>query len=875
MEGSVLRDTRRIIGVLSWLLVGAILNPLASVAAQSSVDEEPSIYVQSISPVGMRSYVRGRWGSVRAVVFNPTNGDREVKITGYIDGYEHQQYGRIVEVPARTRIIAWFPFYIPEKEVEQAPDIDPYANNEPTPAGDGRPPFQRPTLDYVDLMCWATDITDGQSIPLPATENEPRFVVPINFGHPEPMLGVLGDVMPNRFAPDITLELEAIKASRTTYGRTFRTFQFLPYEFPVDATVLEAFDQIAIMGPGLVADSQSTEALRAWVQRGGRLWIMLEHVDHDWLRSLLADVAVIEPVGVTTLEQVRWHYELPGDVPDEVRDYEEPIEFHRLLTTGLTTEWTVDGWPAVSTLDWGRGSILFTSIGSRSLMFPANQNDFGIPPPRVEGGASSFADYSSPYKLEDFLSKTSFATFVRENKPLVPNQEAAAEYVRAQLAYSAPRRGTIVLLLLTFCAGLGMAGYALARQEKLRLMLVVGPILSLCFAAVFAVIGFTSREATGDVVGELQLVQGRDGSTGIDIEATGRVFVTNSLGREVDSREAGTTRFQRADSDVRLWEQSWVDFDHWRMDDLAPPVGTLSLMRYQSDLMTRPLTIQATFDEEGLVGRFDWEGLEGASDALIRGEVLASHVSLAEDGTFRVSADQELNPGQYVIGATLSDEQQRRQKFLRQFFVTDRDAPPEPMFYVWGNLRNPRVDYEGIDSRNGAALHMAPLRFVSPPANTPVRVPQSLLRIRSLQNLTTREGSTAYAWSSDEWSQMNAPAEKVSTHFISVKLPPALLPLRLDKIDVSLEIEANDLSVTLLGVEDGATFELVSETSPRGTIRLSIEDPRALRVSADGEWLLGLEVGRLPETKMGTTWQVRDFKIDVRGTHAAVVDESQ
>lgn len=845
-----------------------------NLVAQESAPEEPKQpYVYSLGLSGMTSFAAGRWGALRATVVNPTDSNKVIRISAWIDGREQDQFGRDIQVPAHARITTSFPIWIPNPNEPTGPpeNVDPYgASPSPGPSGSDVNNSTSSEIRFgrVDLKAWVSDVTGPTPIPLQARANEMQFELSATMEMPELRMGIVESVLPQR---DVVhgMGMEAAVALRTTNRMSKRLQTFLPYEFPSDPAILDSFDQIVIAGPGLTADSRSTQAFREWILRGGRAWIMVDSVDLDWLSGLLQDSMSVVEADTTTLEQVRWHYELSTAMPDEVRDYEEPIAFRRCVVDGGNAEWTIDGWPAMVTHELGRGKVVLSFVGPRALVKPANQRDFGIEPPEFAGGNSLRADlYSSNFKLEEFLEKTAFTSMLGERGPQFPKPAAAAEYVGANISYKVPSKYIVFGALGVFCASITLVGLVVAKRERLRSMLYVTPLVSLLALVVLSAIGMVSRSSVSEVASELQLVRGEDGVDEIDVFTTGQVFVSTASARRIEASGAGVLMPRRSDSNVKLWQRLWTDHDSWNMPEVSIPVGMLNVDRHQSQTLDELVTIQATFDSEGLVGQLRWPGLQAASDAVLRGESRSLLAELSEDGSFRVSADREFAPGQYVAGATLSDEQQRRQSFLREFLVTERETRPRAMFYVWGSLREPGVSFEGVDRRSGSALYMAPLKLNSPAPNTPVRIPRGLMSVRTVQGVDgrAREGSTAYVWAKDEWVQLAAPAESTSTHYVTFRMPECLLPLQLDSVDVSMQVSADDLRIRLSGLDGDNKVELANEVSPRSTIRFQVTDPKLLELTELGEWVLVLEVDRLPETSMQANWKVESLEVDVRGT---------
>ena len=94
--------------------------------------------------------------------------------------------------------------------------------------------------------------------------------------------------------------------------------------------------------------SQSRARLRAWLNDGGEFWVMLDRVDFGGLEPLLGDTFTCQLVDRVRLDKVaiRDAEALPAESPEPAVEYERPLDFARVLVTGMHVTHTVQGWPA-------------------------------------------------------------------------------------------------------------------------------------------------------------------------------------------------------------------------------------------------------------------------------------------------------------------------------------------------------------------------------------------------------------------------------------------------------------------------------------------------------------------------------------------------
>src|SRR5205807_2010809 len=118
-----------------------------------------------------------------------------------------------------------------------------------------------------------------------------------------------------------------------------------------------------------------------------------------------------------------------------------------------------------------------------------------------------------------------------------------------------------------------------------------------------------------------------------------------------------------------------TDLGAWHWENLSLPAGVRYAPFRFSAATGKPVTATATFGPDGLEGKLEAGPFTGPGDALLNsGDALlnspgARHLALRlrPDGTFRAGSADVLPAGQPLAGGLLSDRQQRRQAFYREF----------------------------------------------------------------------------------------------------------------------------------------------------------------------------------------------------------------
>jgi len=176
------------------------------------------------------------------------------------------------------------------------------------------------------------------------------------------------------------------------FARTFRHARELSetvhevnaHFLPPTAEAFEGIDHMILASGRIAHDPVGMQALRQWLQRGGKVLVMLDVVEPEVVASLLGDALdfqVVDRVGLTTF-QIDAQATGLHSATLPVQKHERPVEFVRvLLPPQERVRHTINGWPVWFSRQVGLGKVFFTTLGPRGWFGPREAGD---PPSRFE-----------------------------------------------------------------------------------------------------------------------------------------------------------------------------------------------------------------------------------------------------------------------------------------------------------------------------------------------------------------------------------------------------------------------------------------------------------------------------------------------------------
>jgi hypothetical protein len=805
-------------------------------------DRQPaSLRLSGVVPGGVRPTATRSWGAFDFTLENLSGSDCQARILVYYPARPEQQYGRDIWVPAHSALKTWMLV---------------------GPAVGGQGPFS------CDIQILLYDRSDGKDrLILPPGEQrlQPRGIL---YRDREPTTAILRDEPPTE-EPGLAEgagqlprpESSADEALRLV--RTFRAAAKLSEAvgniwarlLPPTAEAFDGIDHLVIASDRVADNPSGVRALRHWLERGGKLWVMLDLVDPEAVAPLLGDALDFQMVdrGSLTTFQVKTRLSGQQETAEPVQQHERPVVFARvLLPAEERARHTINGWPVWFTRPVGRGQVVFTTLGPRGLLRPRTRTDPQSP-------FEQFPDLPTTTPPLDLL--------IDELHPPQKNplpDEAFRPLLTEEIGYSVVGRGTAALVFAAFLGVTLALVLVLRRSRRRELLGWVGPAAALGATAAFVALGFASRRAVPPTVAVAQVVEAVPGTEEAPMHGLLAVYRPDSGPANFGAGQGGLFEPDVSGIESQTRRLILADLDSWHWEDLTLPAGVRLLpFRYTASWSTkdRPLTAVAGVGPDGIEGRLTAGPFRNLADAVVstpNGRNLA--VRLHPDGTFSAGAEDLLPPGQFLPEALLSDRQQRRQELYRTALKRSandlRDRPP--VLLAWAEPIDMHFSLVPEGKTVGNALLTIPLRLERPPPDRLVTIPGPLLRYRRAVL--------------DDWARPLLEASGAADMHLRFQLPAVLLPFQVERARLAGKIDAPGRRVTVAGRGGEQVVELFRANSPANPFRVDLTEPRLLQLDEEGSLHVNVAVSELlageskgKNTRPEEKWQVEYLELEVTG----------
>ena len=788
--------------LLSWLLLAFAMlgpeiradEPAPDAAAKS---EETKINIRS-GATGR--FVFGRWGAVTGSISNSNNNPARslIVVTPSTGGL---QYARRIEVPARTIFDTTWPVLVTGTKAPGPVDFR-YLH---FPGGEDDGVIRNSSLES-ELPSFSVLATDG----------------------PQGLTGYLPDNRNVDRGEDFVMAFS--QACRFNKLGKAGVASFLARDISHHSDCLDPLDSLSVSDPRLSNYPMACDAIRAWLQRGGRLHLPVDIVGEDVARTLLGDLFPLSVTGETSSNKIL--LELNSEYPKAqypvrsvAREFDEPVRYLRMVPGTGEVIWTVDNWPVAIRLPVGRGFVIITAIDSR--VFVEKRKDF-------PEGAPTWTPIASCRRMVDTL-------FDARPAPLI-SQPVAAEHAASLVGYQIPTRMTAFILLSVFPVLLSVVGFFLLRKSAGERLVWVVPALALLAAVPALATGMRIRSVAPNTLIETRVMMAGTGAADVVSDGFASVYLPNALDLPVSS-ESGAVLDAQSDSanqDYRrlVWEGAAEN--HW--EKLNQPAGlkTYPLRAVRKSEM--PYRITGTFDESGFRATLLAPGFEGASDFLMAGLTPDRlSLTLGSDGILRGTAENVLDAGQFWSSTLTTEEQSQRTRLMNSVF-SNRDRtdafPSEQSVLFWEASEKSLLTFQSSDLRvTQNTLMIQPIQWIPPEAGKQITVLSPFMTMRSIETATGGFGGL-YNNPRREW----VPIETSSDTLLEFLIPQVCRPFELDSIEINLNIRAGSRTVKVSSGEPGHLQPVAEFDSPLGNQKISVPIELAKAAAAAGRFYLQIDV---------------------------------
>ncbi len=812
---------RTLVAVLTLIWV-----PSAPVLAQDAASRPR---LGGLAPSGGKAFLTKSNNALGFRLTNPRDTDLNARVLTFYEGESETQFGRDLWVPAHASIWSWLTL---------------------------GPPAAPPKIGQIELKSIVRELS-GSDQKLVRSGQEPPLtsnLIPFEMRHQLTTLMLDSDISDGSQGPTTPEQLAAalhlrdlIHTMRHDVGMSPRINSVRQRFLPPIAEAYEGIDQFVLASDRIVADVDGQRGLRAWLEKGGHLWIPLDWVQQETVTTLLGDLLPLQIVDRTSLTSVQFEMG-PGNpylIKPETREFEDPVPFVRVLAPQQQVYYTVEGWPAACVTRVGKGRVLFTMLGARAWMRPRTKAD-------PESKYQNLPALPVGLVPTDFLAQE---VLLNVDRPLFAPGDFQP-YVSSQISYEVVSRTNVLLVFGLLFLGLIAAFSILGRKQVLEHMGWLAPALALGAAATFLWLGERARSAVPPTVAVAQTIVAEP-ETG-QAQASGLMaiyqpgFVTSA---QIGARAGGDFTVDTTGLEGRVRSRLQTDVERWHWDNLELPTGVrLAPFRYTAAIDN---TIDATlhFGPAGLEGRVQTGALGGLEDVLITTPGRhAMPVDVAADGSIHMAGGDSLETGHLLMSGLLSDQQRARQTLYEKLL-----ASPQPQYLAarslllgWAQPLDMHFSLVAGARTTGMALVAIPLRFERTPPATRVLVPSTFVDTQRVGN-DGRLTPTA-----------NESGSRLSMK-IRFQLPASVVPMSLESARLTFRLLAPLREVSVSAFQDGKPVLLNRLSNPIGNERVDITDPALLQVDKAGCLYINIEVGDIRGEADRNVWRLEWASLEVRG----------
>lgn len=787
-----------------------------------------------VVPGSVRTSATESWGMYDFNLTNLSDRDRQARLLVFFPDRPDVQYGRDVWVPAHSSLSSWLLV---------------------GPASRGK------MEGTSDLQMLLYDRTDGQerlllppgeerirSRGVPFRRRDPSTVILLDEGLPaEEQLGQLPQPE-SRDEESMSLALGFREARRLSAYVP----QVNPGLLPPMVKAFDGIDHFILASNRIARDPAGMQALRQWLEQGGKVWVMLDRVEPEVLAPLLGDAfdfQVVDRVGLTSFRVQFNETGQHAGAPPSLQQQDRPVEFVRvLLPAHEQAKYLIDGWPVWFTRTIGRGKVVISTLGPRGWFRERTRRDPKPPLPQLPSAPmpdAALNDLAEPLHHQTSATPLAIESF----EPMLTEE----------IGYSVVGRGTVVLVFGVFLLAVLLLGIGLRHARRPELLGWLAPAAALAAMSVFLVAGETSRRTVPPTVAVAQVIDAVPDKEEASIDGLMAVFRPDSGVAELAAPHGGFFDVNTEGLEGQTRRLVVTDLDAWHWENLALPAGVRQSQFRMALVTSKPIAAIAHFGPEGIEGRLEAGPLEELRDALLTspsGHNLA--VQLRPDGTFRASSRDVLPPGQFLASAVLTDRQQRQQSIYRELLKPPRAEylQGRNLFLAWAKPVDTQFRIDPEARLAGSALVIVPLRFEPPAAGQRVTIPSPFLPYtRILDGVPTRPSLTG--------------AQGIDMD-LRFQLPFEVLPFQVERARFLIKIEAPTRRVILSGQAGNQFLEIHRVDNPLDPIRLDL-DSRFLHLDEGGGLHVKVNVGGTPQDELrgrdarSEKWTIENLELEISG----------
>ena len=810
----------------------AILFGLTSPSLAQDESADP-LRIRGMVPSGLRTSVTESWGTLSFTISNPGESARDLRVLVFFPARPDLQFGRDVWAPAGASVTTWVPF---------------------------GPAIKQPGLIGREVEYLLYDRTGGQDrLILPPGEQRVRSRA-IPYRRREPTTAIMLDEPGMADDPRMMANPESKSAQAFLFAQTLREAGGFPEYIsivhggflPATAAAFDGIDHLILASNRIGADPVGQQALRHWLEQGGRIWIMLDQVDPEVIAPIVGgnlDFQIVDRVGLTTVH-------LQGQKRDAMtgppRDFEEPVDFVRVLTSPSDRViHTVNGWPASFTRQIGRGKVLFTTLGGRAWYRPRTERDSG---PRYQ---------TLPQLPIALIPLGELAAELKPKGPVHPfNVDELRPLLTEEIGYHVIDRRVVIAILGAFILGLLALAVGLRRSRHPELVGWLAPVGAIAAAALFVVLAESSRQAVPPTHAVAEVADVVPGNGEAAVSGLFAMYRPASGAAPLSSRDGGLLELDAEGLEGQTRRRVQTDMNSWHWENLAVPAG-VRFGPFRAARRIGGMAAVARFTGNGLEGRLPTDSFRNLTDAIVTTSARQSTaLRFNPDGTFTARSEDSLASGQFIAGAVLGDRQQRRQDVYRKLLTGDlpEHLQDRDLLLAWAEPVEIPFDVAEGSRASGTSLLIVPLEFEQSPPDSDVKVPPAFIPFNRIRDKEQQQPTLESTYAIDM--------------HLRFQLPRSVLPMQIQRATLVARVRAPGWKVAISGFENDRPVQKLTVESPVEPIRLDLAGSQLLHLDDQGGLHFNLAIthaggGNDLEANPGSGWKIESLTLEAAGRTAA------
>lgn len=622
-----------------------------------------------------------------------------------------------------------------------------------------------------------------------------------------------------------------------------------------DIDYYDAIDHFVVATKAMKHNSPGLVTLRNWLERGGTIWVMLDHIDPNILPGLLGDAYDFTIVDTVSLSS--WQIKPRGNADrtekPRLQTVEQPVDFVRVqLPPEERITQSIDGWPVLFSRSVGKGHVVFSTLGARGWTLPVIAAD-------ANRGAGGRRGPTGSKYIDAFRE-------LANEIVTIPTTDSSDEIYQSQLAaeigYTVLGWTTVAGIVLAAVLCSLLLGWSIRSWRQKELLGLIGPAVAVGAAVSIYFFGTLSQEKAESSIAYFQIVETTPGLNTVDVQGHFAYYQRDAEGTRVVAENGGMIELPNASVQGKIRRRVQTDMGNWYWENLTLPVG-VHFGTFSTNVTTpEPSKVVVRFAEDQSQGKLDASAFGALDDIMLHGGTgRHAAIQLQSDGSFLVSSVNALAPGHYVADGLLTDQQQRREVYLSETLKRKRFQRlyNNPILLAWGQPLDIGLKTIPPASTIGNALIVVPVEIAPVPAGESITIPSQFINYRRV----FLDGLVMPAKEANNAVDMR----------LRFQLPREVLPINVKEIRIMGKIKAPSRKVVLSAVAGNTTEELRQWTSPLDPFEIKLSDEKYLQTDENGGLFINLNIGDLParpgasvtDVALPEPWTIEYLEMEVRG----------